>query len=272
MGFMKRVVKIAVYFRQRFSEDGCSYRSASLAYTTLLAIVPLGIISFGILSLFPYFKGVGKQIEQFVLANFVAESAAAVTKQFTFFMSNVHRLSVINVLFLAIVALMLMYNINRAFNAIWHAEKHFHFTLSFIVYSLVLLFSPIIVASFALLEPFIAQIPYIAAPLFFLIPPVLIFSIFTVMNWVLPSCRVRLLHAAIGGFISTVLFELAKYGFKVYLTHFPTYRLVYGALAAIPIFLIWLYVSWLTILLGALVANIMATGIPGKYLKCETTE
>ena len=274
MKYRKKIWSVLRYFYHRFAKEGCSYRAAALAYTTLLSVVPLVIIGFGVLSLIPYFSGVGKEIEHFVLSNFVAESATAIAQQINYFLQNVHRLSIFNLIFLAIIALILMYNINRAFNTIWHAERHFHFTLSFVVYTLVLLLSPIIVGGFVLLGTSLSktafiiavmQLPYIEKPLSFLSPHVLTFVIFTILNWVLPSCRVRLFHAVVGGLISTVLFELAKYGFTVYLTHFPTYRLLYGALAVIPIFLIWLYVSWLTILLGALTANIMATGIPRNY-------
>ena len=273
-----KLLFICSYLYQRFVKEGCTYRAAALAYTTLLSLVPLMIISFSILSLIPHFVEMGHKIQQFILANFVAASANVIAQHLTIFMQNVRHLSITTLAFLAGTALLLMYNINRAFNAIWHTEPHFHFTISFLLYSLVLLASPILIGAVMLLGtvlvrlPWIAsiiQMPYVAEPLFFLLPYVLIFLVFTTLNWLLPACTVRVWHALLGGGITTVLFELARYGFTVYLTHFPTYRLVYGALATVPVFLVWLYVSWTIILLGVVVTKVVAEGIPEFCSKDE---
>jgi len=262
---------VVVYFYRRFVDDGLTTRAASLAYTTLLSLVPVMIVGFSVLSLFPRFHGIGQEIQEFIVSNFVAQSADIITKYLNSFLENVTRLSVMNIIFLAVVAVLMMYNINRAYNAIWHTEHRFRFTASFVIYFVVLLVSPVVLGGFIVLGAFLTHLPfiqgilktpYIHKPLFFILPYVLIFITFTVFNWVLPSCKVRLLHAAIGGLLSMLLFQLAKYGFTVYLNHFPTYRLLYGALATIPIFLIGLYVSWTIILLGTLVTNVLAQGMP----------
>ncbi len=273
---VRKITCIVVYLYRRFVDDGLTTRAASLAYTTLLSLVPLMIIGFSVLSLFPRFRGLGEEIQKFIIANFVAQSADVITKYLDAFLLNVTRLSIMNLIFLAIVAVLMMYNINRAFNAVWRAEHRFRFTLSFLVYFIVLLVSPIVLGGLVVLGTFLAHVsfigdvvkaPYVRKPLFFILPYVLTFITFTIFNWVLPSCKVRLLHAAIGGLLSMLLFQLAKYGFTVYLTHFPTYRLLYGALATIPIFLIWLYVSWTIILLGTLVTNVLAYGVPKEEMR-----
>ncbi len=275
MRVFKKTGHVLAYFFNRFMDDGLSTRASALAYTTLLSLVPLMIIAFSMLALFPQFEGIAQHVQQFILSNFVAASANVIASHLDLFLKNMSRLSIINLIFLAIVAILMMYNINRAFNAIWHAEQHFRFTISFLLYFVVLLASPLVLGGVFVLGAFLTRLPfvggivttpYVHKPVFFLLPYVLVFMTFTIFNWVLPSCKVRFIHAVVGGLASMVLFELAKFGFTVYLTHFPTYRLLYGALATIPIFLIWLYVSWTIILLGTLITNVLATGIPAKSL------
>lgn len=247
-----------------------TFRAAALAYTTLLSVVPLILLSFTILSFFPVFKGVGEHVQAIIFENFVASSAAVILKYFNDFALYAHELSWPTVFFLLIIALLMMYNINRAFNAIWSAERQFRWSLSFLIYAGVLLLSPLLLAGVTIIGGFLVKMPVIAGiikvpgierPLFLGLTYVLTFAVFTIINWVLPSCKVKLLAAVYGGLLTTVLFELAKYAFTLYLSHFSTYRFLYGALAAIPIFLVWLYVSWTIILLGALVSRVIDRGM-----------
>jgi membrane protein len=261
------------YISHVFIYDGLSFRAAALAYTTLLGLVPLMIIGFTMLSFFPVFHGVGIRIQELVLQNFTTTSAPVIVKYLDDFAQHVSFLSIRNIFFLILIALLMIFEINRAFNSVWHAERHFHFSLSFLTYFIVLVLSPILLGGVMVLGTFFIKIPfvthiiqksYVQRPLFFLLPYVLIFLLFTLFNWVLPSCRVKLFAAAVGGLVTTILFELAKFLFTWYLRNFPTYQLIYGALATIPIFLVWLYVSWTVILLGAIISYITARGIPPK--------
>lgn len=266
------------YLYRAFAEEGISFRAAALAYTTLLSLVPLTILGFTILSFFPIFHGTGEEIQKLILQNFTTTSSPIIIKYLDEFVAHVSYLSITNIVFLIIVALLMIYNINRAFNTIWHAERHFHFSLSFLVYFLFLVLSPILLGGVIVLGSFfmklpavehLIRIPYVQQPLFFLLPYFLIFCLFVLFNWVLPSCRVKFFAALVGGLVTTVLFEVAKYLFTLYLRHFPAYQLLYGALATIPIFLVWLYFSWTIILVGALISYVTANGIPDKIIKTE---
>lgn len=271
---IKKLLLLLLYLYRRYQQEGCNYRAASLAYTTLLSLVPLIIVGFTILSWIPAFHGVGERIQSVILENLVATSANVIGKYLTDFTSHVSRLSVSNLIFLIVIVLLMIYNINRAFSAIWHSTPRFHFSLSFLIYFVILFLSPILLGGVVVFGTFLIKLPfiqhlldliYLKRPLFFSLPYVLIFVTFTLFNWILPSCKVKLWHAMVGGGVTTVLFELAKYAFSLYLTHFSTYRLLYGALATIPIFLVWLYFSWTIILLGAVITNIMSTGISKNY-------
>lgn len=265
-----------LYLRRRFIDEGFTYRAASLAYTTLLGLVPLTIIGFEILSLFPIFKGVGEQLQAIILNNFVAAAAATISVHLEIFLDHASALSWANLIILVVVGLLMMYNVNQAFNAVWRVRRRIYLSFSFVIYLLVLLLTPIVLGLLLILGTVAVKYSHLAAwlnlpivqlPLLFVLRFVLVFATFTILNWVLPSCKVAFRHAAYGGLITTVLFEIAKAGFGFYLDHFPTYRLIYGALATVPIFFVWLYVAWIIILLSALITEFIAHGLPNSAAK-----
>lgn len=251
----------------RFFEDHCPSRAASLAYTTLLSIVPLIMVSVYILSWVPAFKGVGPEVQKFILQNFVAGSANVISVYLNDFIGHLRELSMTNIGFLGVVSILLIYNMVGAFNEIWHVRMETHFAIAFAIYLLVLLITPILFAILLLVisyfssfnMPVVHQLTaWITTPIAQVFPYLFELFIFSFFNYVLPSTRVRMGPAVVAGLITTGLFEIAKFGFGLYLHFVPTYRLIYGALATIPIFLIWLYVTWLIILVGALCCHLLS--------------
>lgn len=256
--------------------EGFMYRAASLAYATLLAIVPLAIVTFSVLAFFPYFKGAETELQNLILQNFVAESASIISIHLNQFTAHVHDLSKINIIFLIILDILMLYNIQKAFNSVWRARPKLNVSIAFLIYFVVLLVSPIFFGALLVLGSMVYKMSHAAGLLsttglkslfYFLLPHLVILLTFTFFNWILPSTRVKFWCALLGGIITTIIFELAKAGFSFYLIHFKTYQLLYGALATLPLFLIWLYVSWLIILFGALVTNLIAVGIPKHWEK-----
>ena len=271
---IKQAWLIVLYFHQRLIMEGCTYRAASLAYTTLLSIVPIMIVMGTIVSFFPVFKGEAEQIQKIILQNFVAESANVISEYLNNFAKHISKLSIVNILFLIAIGILLIHNVNSAFTAIWKAKQPFWFSVRLLIYLIVLLLSPIFLASTLFFSTLLIKLPLVAELLdktgikkilFLSLPYFLIFSTFTLFNWILPSCKVGFLPAVIGGFVSALLFEIAKYVFVLYLITVPTYHLLYGALATIPIFLVWLYVSWVIVLLGAIISHTVAKGLPDEY-------
>ena len=257
----------------RFFDDHCPSRAASLAYATLLSLVPLMMVGFYVLSWVPMFKGVAPELQKFILSNFVADSATVISQYLDDFILHLRDLSMVNIGFLGVISILMIYNMVGAFNEIWHVHMETHFAIAFGIYLLVLLFAPLLFGILLVILSYFSSLPFLTAPgtthfvkrSFIMVLPYLCeFIVFTFFNWVLPSVRVRLFYAAIAGLITSVLFEFAKVGFAYYLHYVPTYRLVYGALATIPIFLIWMYVSWLIILFGALCCNLMSKGLPKR--------
>ena len=253
---MKKWIRFTLYVLKMFFKDDCANRAASLAYTTLLSLVPIVMITFWILSLFPAFSGIGDILKQFIVKNFVAHSAHVISTQLDQFLLQMRKLSWGTLLALAIVSILMIYEMVNAFNSIWQVKSK-NIALSFSFYSLVLLFTPIVFGIFIVFISYLSTLPFFSEwaflekPLFSVLPYLTAFILFTFFNWALPSCTVPLRNAAVAGFITMVLFEIVKYIFGLYMSYFPTYKVIYGALAAIPIFLLWIYTSWVIILLGA---------------------
>lgn len=266
--FNNKVIRTLVYIYDRFFENDCANRAASLSYSTLLSLVPLVIVGFWILSLFPAFAGTGSAMQQFVFQNFVAHSAEVISDQLSHFLEQTRKLSWSNLLALALISVLLIYDMASAFNSIWKIKIREHFALSFVFYALVLLLAPIffgltmVVGAYLIHLPLFEEVTYLEKPLFHLFPYLVAFFVFTLFNWVLPTGQVPLRYALIAGFITMILFEIVKYLFGLYMSYFPTYRLIYGALSSIPIFLLWIYTSWVIILLGAVICHTLTRGIP----------
>ena len=244
----------------RFFRDGCIYRSSALTFTSLLAMVPLMLVSVSILSAFPVFKSLGETVQNFVFANFVPSAGEVVKTYLHQFVQQASQLSLVGILFLLVTAVLLLFTIEQSFNAIWRVRKHRKGVAAFMMYWAVLTLSPILIGASFDVSTYLLSLPLISDTaqhlgfgklLLTSTPYILAVITFTILYVAIPNCYVPLRYGFIGGVVAAILFECAKYGFTAYIKFFPTYELVYGALASIPLFLLWLYVSWLIILFGA---------------------
>ncbi len=260
---------MAHFFKQfyhRFFADRCLTYAASLAFTTLLSLVPLMMFIFYILSFFPALKIAGQQIEQFIFQNFVASSANTISQQLQTFLNHVGVMSWWNVSALFFFAIMMVFSMVDAVNNVWHATLKRDFAWSFVVYIILLFVAPITFAILILITSYLTSLPFLSdvmnvmmikKPIFFIFPFIVEWLVFSAFHWMMPSCPVVFRYALIAGFVTMTLFEVAKWGFVQYIHYFPTYQMVYGALAIIPIFFVWIYLSWLIVIVGALICNII---------------
>ena len=262
-----------IYFVARhFIEDDCTYRASALAFTTLLAIVPLMSVGFAILSTFPVFQNLADPVQNFIFANFVPTSGKIVQEYLQIFASQVSKLSAIGVFFLFIVALLVMYTIESALNKIWRVSSSRHGISAFLLYWAIVSLAPFFLGLSLVISSYFLSIPVFAShntsSLLGFFPFLCSLAGFTFLYVVVPNCPVRLLHGLCGGAIAALLFESAKLGFVYYLSHYNTYQLLYGAFATVPIFFAWIYWVWLITLLGAEISYAFSmhhqrrTGIP----------
>jgi membrane protein len=247
---------------RRFDQDRCLQIASSLTFTTLLALVPLITIALTLVSVFPVFSVLGEEIRSFLLANMLPEVAgkvvAAYLDQFT---SRAGRLTALGTAVLAVTAFLMMFTIERAFNSIWRVPQARPAVRRFLIYWAVLTFGPVLMGASLSITSYIVgaslgfarQFPGAGAAVLGLVPFVLTCAALTLLYYLVPNRAIRPRHALAGGIVAGLAFEVMKRGFAVYIAKFPTYTLVYGAFAAIPIFLLWVYCSWAVVIVGALI-------------------
>lgn len=261
----------ALFAVRRFFTDRLSSSVAALTYTTLLAIVPLMVIAFSILSSFPAFGSAQTQIEDLVFNAVVPETGAAIRDYLSSFTRNASDLTTLGVVGLAITALFLLSTIEGTLNHVWHVEHRRPILVRFLMYWAVLTLGPLLIgASITLtsdaahmIRDFVlgpSMLPAAAeiadAPRF--LTAVLRIAItatgLTALFVLVPARHVRIMDAAIGAALAAVTFEILATLFNAFILSGRAYTTIYGAVVAVPVFLIWIYTSWTVIIYGAVVA------------------
>ena len=258
-----RIKRLARHAWQHFQEDRCLEEAASLSYTSLLAMVPLLAVIFGIISAFPVFSQFSGKLQSFIFDNLMPATGEQIETYLDTFLASVSSLTLPGTIMLFVTALLLMFRIEVAFNRIWRVERSRTLTNRIVMYWAVLTLGPILIgAAIALSAQNIFSALGIrgeiapgwhAAGIFFLS-----WLAFTMIFVLVPNRRVQFRDAVVGAFLSAVLFEAAKSGFVAYVSN-ANYSVIYGALATIPIFLFWLYIVWTVVLFGASLAASLTT-------------
>jgi membrane protein len=245
---------------RRWSEDRCPQVAGALTYATLLALVPLFVIAVAVLSSAPVFSDVIEDLKRFLLRNLVPDIARHIIYvNLAQFQQNAARLTTVGLVGVLFVAMMLLLSIDRTLNGIWRVRRSRPYWLSALTYLVLVVLGPLLIGVSVWVTTYLSPLlPALAGfepephSRLLRILPVLVTTVaFFLLYRLLPHRRVPWRHALLGAVIASVLFEAAKSLFSVYARMAPTYNLVYGAFAAVPFFLIWVYLSWLTILLGA---------------------
>jgi membrane protein len=261
-----RLGRFVGYTARRFLTDGCPLQAAGLSYVSLLAIVPLFAIGLAVLAGVPAFESWRGDVQAFVLRTLVPEAGAEASAQLAIFVENASRMTGPGLVFLALAAILLMANVNGALNTVWRVAEPRPLALRLAVYWAVLTLGPVLIgASLSLSGYAFAAVEWFGAgpigdgllDLSWLLSFALAVLGFALLYFVVPNRAVRPWHALAGGLVAALLFELLKTGFGLFLTHFPSYEVIYGALAAIPVFLVWMYLAWTAALFGAEVAAAM---------------
>jgi membrane protein len=249
----------ARFVLRRWTEDRCPQVAASLTFTTLIALTPVFAISVALLSSAPFFEQVMVQLKVFLLMNLAPEIAGKIiTEYMTQFARNAGRLTALGVSVLFITAIALMLTIDRSFNAIWRVRRRRPYWLSVLTYLLLMLAAPVLLGVGVTITTYVMTLsagvglPEFANPAVLRFIPVFFSALsFFLLYRVVPHRRVPWRHAAVGGIVAAVMFEAAKELFGYYVRHGPAYNVLYGTFAALPFFLLWVYLSWLVVLVGA---------------------
>lgn len=249
--------------RQRFKEDRLGVTAGSLTFTTLISLVPLVTVMLAVFTAFPMFSSFQGNLEKYFLQTLVPDNIAKpVLKALTQFASKSHRLGTAGLVALVVTALALMLTIDRTLNGIWRVRRPRPIAQRILVYWAALTLGPLLLGislsmtSYALTfsKGVVSALPGGLSLLLSLIEFVLLALGAAGLFRYVPNTHVQWRHAlAAGLFVSTGI-ELAKKGLGWYLSTVPSYSVVYGALATLPIFFIWIYLCWVIVLLGAVIA------------------
>lgn len=259
--FLADLVGYSRFVLRRWSEDRCAQIAGSLAYTTLLALVPVFAIAVAVLSSAPVFVPIMAQVKAFLLANLAPEVARKIiTGYLENFSANAARLTGAGVVAALVLSVMLMLDIDRSLNAIWRVRRSRPYWLLVSGYVALLVAGPVLIGLSVYATTYLTTLSMGLLPplpgrwhpvLYRLVPGCMSALAFFLVYMIVPHRRVPWHHALAGSIVAGALFEAAKQLFGVYVRYARTYSLVYGALAAVPLFLVWIYLSWLVTLLGA---------------------
>jgi membrane protein len=254
---------------QRARKERLPQVAGSLTFTTLLSIVPLLAASFALLTRFPIFRRFKDALQELLLSRLLpADLARTVLKYLNQFAANASGLTWVGSLFLLATAVAMLLTVENALNQMWKVRKNRPFFRRVGLYLLMLAVGPPVLglslwATSYLLGVSMGLIGALPPSLAFVLdlgPLMLGVAVLTSMFYLVPNTKVRLRDAFAGGLIASVAFELGKRGFTTYLVKVPTYKALYGAFAALPMFLLWVYFSWLVTLLAAMMtANLALT-------------
>ena len=252
LGFLRFVLR-------RWSEDRCPQIAGSLAFTTLLSLVPVFAIIVALMSRAPFFDAVMVQIEGFLRLNLVPAIADRIIDVYMAqFRENALKLTGVGVAALLVTAFALVFTVDRSINAIWRVRRHRPFWVSVLAYAMLLSVGPLLIALSVSITTYLLSLsmtspvsPEAHSFLLQAVPTAVSSIAFFLLYRVVPNRKVPWRHALLGGFVAGMLFELAKEIFAFYVAHAPGAGVVYGAFAALPFFLLWIYLSWMVVLFGA---------------------
>jgi membrane protein len=254
--------RLIVSVVRRFHAERLAQTAAALSFATLLGLVPMIAVGVGLLSHLPFAEGMNAALEKFLLANLLPEKAGGVIAKYVG--QFAHRASSVTWLGLAALtatAVMQMLTIEHTFNAIWNIKAKRPWLRRLAMHLIALLLGPLVFGGSLAFISFVAGISFglvnepswVSATFFRGLSFVFMAGLFALLYWGVPNRPVSRGHAITGGTLAALSFVAMQRLFGDYVARLPAYTVVYGAFAAMPIFLAWLYLSWTVILVGALV-------------------
>ena len=253
----------ALTLRERFKEDHLGLTASSLTFTTIISIVPLFTVALAIFSVFPMFAKMQTGLQQLLVDSLIPDNIARqVLSYLGQFATQASKIGWVGAVAFLVSALMMILTIDGKLNDIWRVRTTRHLARRIIVYWTLLTLGPLLLglsltfSSYVMSasKGWVSVLPGGVKVLLDMLEFVVIATGLAAMYRFVPNTQVRWTHALLGGVFTAVGLELAKRGLAWYLAKVPTFSAVYGAFATVPILLIWIYVAWVIVLLGAVVA------------------
>ena len=240
--FVENGFGFLLLFIENFKTERIHVTAGYLSYVTLMSLVPLMVVMLSMMTAFPIFSEIRQLIENFVYINFVPASGDVVQEHIAGFVSNASKMSAVAISALFVLAMMLISAIDKCLNKLWRVNEKRRVITSFSMYWMVLTLGPVLVGSSLVISSYIISLVSIGD-----------YDLLGVtLYMVVPNKVIPVKFALAGAALAAVLFEIAKKAFAIYVTQIPSYQAIYGALSSIPILFLWVYLSWLVVLIGAL--------------------
>jgi membrane protein len=270
------VKRLARFAARRSGEDRIPQVAGSLTFTTLLSLVPLATVAFALFTAFPIFASFQSSLQSFLADHLMpAQINSQIFMYLNQFASKAKGLTTMGMIVLFVTSVMTMMTVESAFNVIWRVRKPRPFAQRVLVYWAILTLGPILIGVSLSISSYLfthslaaATEQHVSMMLAWALMGAslpLTALAFTMLYVYLPNCRVEWRDAVVGGVAAAIAFELAKRGFGYYVRRIPTYTAVYGAFAAAPMFLLWMYLSWFITLVGAMIASALPEIRSGRF-------
>lgn len=252
---------------QQWQANKVPMQASYLTYSTMLAMVPLIMVVFSVFTTFPIFDEATSELKAFIYGNFSPSAGDTVQEYLELFVANSQKMGLVSTLGLIVVAIMLIRSIDQSLNAMWQDCRKRPLLTSFLLYLGILIFAPLLAGLSIAISSFLMSFELVSdatamSELGFLkwlpiLPFALIWLMFSLVYWLVPTTKVGFKQAASGALVAASFFTLGKQAFIWYITTFPSYQAIYGALAVLPITLLWIQLSWQVVLFGGLFASVL---------------
>ncbi len=245
---------------RHFMDDECQQKSASLTYTTLLSLIPIITVMIVVFSVIPALADAREQLQSVIYDTLIPTSKATISGYIDSFAEKSKNLGIIGIVGLFVTTIMTLLTIEEAFNKIWRVHERTSFMASVVRYWLMITLAPVVLGVAFGASGAVQGMDFLNQQVggygidWAVTAQVVSFVVMTMgfigMYWFIPKAQVPIKHAIIAGVVVAILFETLKHTFGLIMTNFTSYEAIYGAFAALPIFLLWIYLSWNVILLG----------------------
>ena len=257
--FIEVIKKFTYFLIKRAQHDTVLRVASSLSYTSLIALVPVLAIALAIFSAFPVFSEVRQQVQEFIITNMVPDASADISIYFNEFINATAKLTTIGVIGIALTAILLLSTIENSFNFIFKVNRPRRLTTKITLYWTVITLGPLLLGTafslrgYAAFNNVLQSIPEIRLFLGGFLPFVLTWLVLTGVYIFVPNKKVGFINALMGAFVAMFLFWVLKNGFALFMLKNNVYKTLYGAVAAVPLMLIWMYLYWAAVIFGAVV-------------------
>jgi membrane protein len=253
---------------RRLTGVGLIKTAAALSFTSVLGLVPLAAVALVYVARYPLFQRWIDALEKFLLRHLLPGSTSAVRSHLTEFTVKAANLQGLSIAIVFVTAILMVATVEREINAIFRVREPRSLLRRLFVYGVGITIGPLLIGAAVwsttwLIDASLEAVPFASPAIALVATPValaLATLAFTLLYLLMPARAVPLSSAALGGLFAALAFEAAKHGFALYVANVPTYQLVYGALATLPLFLVWIYLSWLIVLAGAAVTATLSEG------------